>query len=59
MVDAGEDVSLTLKREFSEEALSALDLPEDKKRAVESKLGELFHHGDKVGKSKAADSNKN
>lgn len=47
MVDAGENVSLTLKREFGEEALNALE--EDVKETTKRYIEELFQHGVEVG----------
>jgi len=46
MVDPGEQVSATLKREFGEEALSSLTAvsPEEKKQ-IEESIGRLFAHG--------------
>ena len=46
MVDSGEQVSLTLKREFGEEALNSLELEEKEhtKEAIEN----LFKHGETV-----------
>ena len=45
MVDPGDNVTNTLKKEFGEEALNSLEVsPEENKRIHES-LEHLFHHG--------------
>lgn len=45
MVDPGDTVTNTLKKEFGEEALNSLEVsPEENKRIQES-LEHLFHHG--------------
>ena len=46
MVDAGEQVSATLRREFSEEAMGNLDVSERKE--LRQQLDELFHHGEEI-----------
>ena len=48
MVDPGEKVSATLKREFSEEALNTLTMSEKELHALESNINELFHAGTQV-----------
>lgn len=48
MVDAGEAVSQTLKREFGEEALNSLETTEQEKKDIETHINELFKAGDKV-----------
>ena len=48
MVDAGENVSATLKREFGEEALSTLDVPQEERIHLEQTIGDLFQHGTEV-----------
>lgn len=45
MVDAGEEVSATLKREFGEETLSSLDLPDKEKQELETQMEDFFQHG--------------
>lgn len=48
MVDPGDTVTNTLKKEFGEEALNSLEVsPEENKRIQES-LEHLFHHGTMV-----------
>lgn len=42
MVDPGEQVSLTLQREFSEEALNSLSLPPSKKGQIHERITKLF-----------------
>jgi len=46
MVDSGEHVSLTLKREFGEEALNSLET--DEKETTRKAIDDLFHHGDTI-----------
>lgn len=43
MVDNGETISTTMKREFGEEALNSLMLPQDQKDRLQVALNELFH----------------
>lgn len=42
MVDPGEEVSLTLQREFSEEALNSLSLSESEKADIHKRIRKLF-----------------
>lgn len=51
MVDPGEKVSVTLKREFGEEALNTLEMPEKEKHELEEKIVELFKKGTEVSVS--------
>ena len=46
MVDGGEHVSATLKREFGEEALNSLE--DDQKEETKNLIAEFFKSGDKV-----------
>lgn len=48
MRDTGERISQTLKREFMEEALDALNLNDEKKSELEEKLRKLFDTGVEV-----------
>ncbi|XP_063969048.1 ADP-ribose pyrophosphatase, mitochondrial-like isoform X1 [Lytechinus pictus] len=48
MVDAGEKVSQTLKREFGEEAMNSLALEDKDCKAVEKAVANLFKHGVEV-----------
>jgi len=48
MVDPGEKVSVTLKREFMEEALNSEELSEAKQNELHEKLKELFDNGVEV-----------
>lgn len=48
MVDAGDSVSLTLKKEFGEEAMNSLEASEEEKKAIKTKIEELFKSGVKV-----------
>jgi ADP-ribose pyrophosphatase len=50
MVDAGEQVSLTLKREFGEEALNTLELSPESKADAMAKVERLFDNGLEVYK---------
>ena len=45
MVDAGEVISTTLKREFMEEALNSNLMSPQEKEAIKTELGELFSAG--------------
>lgn len=48
MVDPGEKVTLTLKREFTEEALNGLEMGLTEKERIKGKLDELFAHGQEI-----------
>ncbi|XP_005093921.1 ADP-ribose pyrophosphatase, mitochondrial isoform X2 [Aplysia californica] len=48
MVDAGEVVSITLKREFGEEALNSLEANDADKKAIEASINDLFMKGVEV-----------
>eukprot|EP00055_Hartaetosiga_balthica_P008564 m.32327 g.32327 ORF g.32327 m.32327 type:complete len:276 (+) comp6376_c0_seq3:45-872(+) len=48
MVDEGEQVSLTLAREFSEEALNSMEMSEEEKHKIAEKVHEAFTHGEKI-----------
>jgi len=45
MIDPGELVSTTLRREFSEEALNSKEMSEDRRRAMDQAIAALFHDG--------------
>lgn len=45
MVDPGELVTATLRREFGEEALNSLEANEHNKGSLEKKIDDLFQHG--------------
>ena len=45
MVDVGEHVTNTIKREFSEEALNSLLKTEDERKEVLKKIDDLFVNG--------------
>ncbi|XP_046327185.2 ADP-ribose pyrophosphatase, mitochondrial-like isoform X2 [Haliotis rufescens] len=45
MVDAGEVVTVTLKREFGEEALNSLMATDDDKRQIRQSISDLFDRG--------------
>lgn len=48
MVDAGDTVSATLKREFGEEAMNSLEAPEHERKSIEKAIAELFRCGIEV-----------
>ncbi|CAH1801415.1 unnamed protein product [Owenia fusiformis] len=48
MVDPGEQISVTLKREFGEEALNTLESSKDEKEDITRKLNELFCRGEEI-----------
>jgi 8-oxo-dGTP pyrophosphatase MutT (NUDIX family) len=50
MVEPGDNVSMTLKKEFSEEALANLNMEEDQKRIVADRIAELFRNGREIYK---------
>ncbi|ESO95373.1 hypothetical protein LOTGIDRAFT_117098 [Lottia gigantea] len=50
MVDAGEVVSQTLRREFGEEALNTLEADSSEKKHIEQSLDRLFHSGTEIFK---------
>lgn len=50
MVDAGEMVSATLKREFGEEALNSLEMEEREKSKLQHTINQLFNQGTLVYK---------
>lgn len=48
MVDSGETVSLTLKREFGEETMDALSLEPQERKELHAQLNEVFKKGTQV-----------
>lgn len=48
MVDPGESVSLTLKREFGEEALNSEGIPIDEREKIQQQVNNLMVSGDEV-----------
>lgn len=48
MVDANEDVSLTLRREFSEEAMDGLSISAEERAKLDAKVAENFKNGKDV-----------
>ena len=48
MVDPGDTVSTTLKKEFGEEAMNSLELTESEQKKVQNILTQLFQNGDTV-----------
>lgn len=49
MVDPGEEVSTTLKREFSEEAMGLLDACNSDREKLRSEVSKAFNEGHEVG----------
>ncbi|CAD5120961.1 DgyrCDS9507 [Dimorphilus gyrociliatus] len=50
MVDAGEVISETLKREFCEEALASLEVSDEERKQLKEKIDELFANGEEIYK---------
>ena len=48
MVDPGDTVSRTLKKEFGEEAMNSIEASEQEKGEIERQINELFSGGVKV-----------
>lgn len=48
MVDANEKVSLTLRREFSEEAMNGLSISKEERANLDAKVAESFQNGNEV-----------
>ncbi|XP_077995525.1 ADP-ribose pyrophosphatase, mitochondrial-like [Glandiceps talaboti] len=48
MVDSGDTVSATLKREFGEEAMNSMEAPDSEKKVIEKAVSELFKCGREV-----------
>jgi len=48
MVDPGEAVTVTCKREFGEEALNSEGVSADEKKKIEEQVHELFKHGEEI-----------
>jgi len=48
MVDPGDTVSATLKKEFGEEAMNSLEASPEEKRKIEDQVHQLFSHGKEV-----------
>ena len=48
MVDSGEHVTVTLKREFGEEALNSLEADENEKSELQTRIDEFFRTGFEV-----------
>ena len=51
MVEPGDTVSATLKKEFGEEAMNSLEATPEEKRKIEEQINELFSHGEKVSET--------
>lgn len=50
MVDPGDTVSRTLRKEFGEEAMNSLEASPEEKKQIEKQISELFKGGHKVRK---------
>ena len=50
MVDPGDTVSRTLRKEFGEEAMNSLEASPKEKRKIEKQINELFKEGYRVSK---------
>ena len=48
MVDPGDTVSRTLRKEFGEEAMNTLEASPEEKKQIERQINELFKGGHKV-----------
>ena len=48
MVDPGDTVSATLKKEFGEEAMNSLEASPEEKKKIEEQVHQLFSHGKEV-----------
>ena len=48
MVDPGDTVSRTLKKEFGEEAMNSIEASKQEKDKIERQINELFEGGVKV-----------
>jgi len=48
MIDPGELVSETLRREFGEEAMNSLEADSKQKERLKTQVSELFRHGSEV-----------
>ena len=51
MVEAGDTVSATLKKEFGEEAMNSMEATDEEKKEIEQHIDALFHSGEKVTNS--------
>ena len=51
MVDPGEKVSTTVKREFMEEALDSTGSAKDNIDQIQNMVNDFFEHGDEVSKN--------
>lgn len=50
MVEPGDTVSGTLKKEFGEEAMNSLEASPEEKKRIEEQISKLFSHGEQVRK---------
>ena len=51
MVDPGENINVTLKREFGEEAMNTLEMGSEQREKVIKQVDELFSQGQEVSLS--------
>ena len=49
MVEPGDTVSGTLKKEFGEEAMNSLEASPEQKKRIEEQINQLFSQGQEVG----------
>lgn len=54
MVEAGDTVSATLKKEFGEEAMNSLEGTKEEKEEIEARINTLFQNGEEVRTCKHA-----
>ena len=47
-MEAGDTVSITLKKEFGEEAMNSMEATEEEKKEIEAHIDTLFHNGEEV-----------
>ena len=59
MVDPGEQVSLTLKREFLEEAMDSESMSAEEQNAVEEQISQHFSQGKEVRRNRKKEINRN
>ena len=47
-MESGDTVSVTLRKEFGEEAMNSLEATEEEKKEIEKHINDLFHSGEEV-----------
>lgn len=45
MIDAGEQINVTLKREFGEEALNSIEVAESRRDEIKTHVDKIFQNG--------------